>query len=110
MRANDFEPCQVRQFEREVLRTLVRARDARTGYTTVHSAALFHRPQILRVLLDSGGAPDIAGYHDGQSALHKVARYPGDERQIECVKLLVRAGARIDQQDIRGNTDKGCGK
>jgi len=87
-----------------VLRTLVRARDARTGYTTVHSAALFHRPKILRVLLDNGGAPDIAGYHDGQSALHKVARYPGDERQIECVKLLVRAGARIDQQDIRGNT------
>ena len=104
------ELSQVRQFERELLRTLVCARDGRTGYTTLHSAALFHRPHILRMLLESGGAPDIAGYHDGQCPLHKVARYPGDERQIECVKLLLRAGAQIDQQDIRGNTDKGCGK
>ena len=60
--------------------------------------------RFVKYLLDNGSRPDITGSRDGQTALHKCARYRGGEGQSECAKLLHNGGANVNQQDMIGNT------
>lgn len=71
-------------------------------YVALVVAGFFGKEDVIRLLLGLGADPngsgkpeDFAGFHSHASALHQAV-YSGS---LECVKLLVEAGARLDAMD-----------
>ena len=94
----------IKELGEDLLRNAINSRDPITGYTALHSAAIFNRLDVIQLLLDYGAEIDIAGYRDGQTPFMKMARYAGGIRQIQCAQLLIEYGADINYQDNHGNT------
>lgn len=71
------------------------------GFTALHLAAFFGRPDAVRFLLDRGAAADAAGtgWMTG-TALHSAA----SSRQPEAVAMLLDAGADPDARQSGGWT------
>ncbi|MEO8378778.1 MAG: ankyrin repeat domain-containing protein [Acidobacteriota bacterium] len=57
-------------------------------------------PSFIRYLLEQGAAPDIADANQRWTALHFAAQ----AQQPDVVAMLIEAGAKIDAQDVFGNT------
>jgi hypothetical protein len=71
-------------------------------YVALVVAGFFGKKEMIRLLLDAGADPngwgekeDFGGFHSHASALHQAV-YSGS---LECVTLLVQAGARLDATD-----------
>ena len=63
-RAGDLDNCESKpNFE---LKKFIKIRHPKSGFTMVHSVALFHRANVLEFLLKNGAHPGVAGYDDGQ--------------------------------------------
>ncbi len=75
------------------------------GYTPLMSAARSYRVEIVSVLLDAGADPRHTT-NDGFTALHTaVGETPSlPEKQRDCVRLLVQAGAPLDAKTESGHT------
>ena len=75
------------------------------GYTPLMSAARSYRVKIVSFLLDGGADPGRTT-NDGYTALHTaVGETPSlPEKQRDCVRLLVRAGAPLDGKTESGHT------
>ena len=87
-------PAEVRQLV-ATDKSLLAARDAR-GFTVLHIAATEDRPEVQRLLLQSGADPNAVN-DDGASPLH-IASYPG------FAALLLRHGARVNLATKNGDT------
>lgn len=94
----------IKEIEHQIFKSIINSRDPNTGYTALHSAAIFNRYDVLQLLLQNGAEVNVGGIKDEQTALHKVARYVGANEQIKCAQLLLEHGADINYQDKQGNT------
>jgi hypothetical protein len=80
------------------------------GDTALHVAAAGHRVEIARMLLDAGADPCSSKNRRRSQPLHYAAdgylENPSwnEKQQIATIRLLLRAGARIDAQDQNGAT------
>jgi hypothetical protein len=80
------------------------------GDTALHAAAAGHRVQIVELLLAAGADPNAAGNRRRSQPLHyaadgnpqSAAGFP--KRQVEAIRLLLKAGAEIDAPDANGAT------
>jgi ankyrin repeat protein len=71
------------------------------GYTALHFAAFFAKPEAARTLLESGAAVDTVAENEMRvQPLHSAAA----GRQIEICRLLLAAGAEIDARQAGGFT------
>lgn len=67
-------------------------------FTALTAAAFYRKPQIISLLLSDGASPNgypINGFHTHATPLHQAV-YSGC---LECVKLLVNAGAHVNATD-----------
>ena len=93
-----------RLFESKILHWLY------AGDTALHLAAAGHRAKIAQILLDAGADPNAARNHRRGAPLHYAADgSPGSllwsaGRQVETIRCLLDAGARIDAKDKNGAT------
>lgn len=71
----------------------------RDGYTPLHIGALQGGFGIVELLLKNGAEPNVKNKRD-ETPLHKAV---SDEGDLKVVKLLVEAGAKLDQMN-----DEGC--
>ena len=87
-----------------------------TGETALHAALLSHRAAqhwVVKVLLDSGADPNIATKPSaesgafmrdvrtrGETPLHRAAAFASEDT----IQLLLDAGAKIDAQDMHGDS------
>jgi ankyrin repeat protein len=76
-------------------KSLTTARDP-NGFTVLHIVATEDRPEVQRLLLQSGADPNAVN-DDGASPLH-IASYPG------FAALLLRHGARVNLATKNGDT------
>jgi hypothetical protein len=78
------------------------------GDTALHLAAAGYRVEIIRQLLAAGADPNAAGNHRQSGPLHYAADgYVIDpawdaKRQVETIRILLDAGAKINAQDKNG--------
>ncbi|XP_060555862.1 uncharacterized protein LOC132716574 isoform X1 [Ruditapes philippinarum] len=70
-------------------------------WSPLHEAAYNGDKEILKLLLQRKGDPNKKDYQRGRTATH----YAAENGHIECLKLLINAGARYD---IRDEDDKDC--
>jgi ankyrin repeat protein len=71
------------------------------GYTALHFAAFFAKPEAARMLLEAGAPVDVvAGNEMRVQPLHSAAA----GRQIEICRLLLAAGADVDARQAGGFT------
>ncbi|KAL3089107.1 hypothetical protein niasHT_023571 [Heterodera trifolii] len=104
-------------------RHLMRARHPRTMATTMHLAAIYEHPTILRTLLDHDGSHIDARDSEGRTALHYAAALAGtlreddadgsggggddkekarDAAELECFDILLDSGANESLLDVEG--------
>ncbi len=80
------------------------------GDTALHVAAAGHRVEFARILLAAGADPGSAKNRRGSQPLHYAADSHWDRaewnarRQVAMIRLLLKAGARIEAQDKNGAT------
>ena len=80
------------------------------GDTALHLAAAGHRGEIARLLLAAGADPNAAANHRRSTPLHYAADgYLNNpdwdaKKQVETIRCLLAAGARINVQDKNGAT------
>jgi hypothetical protein len=80
------------------------------GDTALHLAAAGHRIEIARLLLATGADPNAIMNHRQSGPLHYAAdgcpdKQAWNERnQVETIRRLLEAGARINAQDKNGAT------
>jgi hypothetical protein len=80
------------------------------GDTALHLAAAGHRVEIARLLLAAGADPNAIMNHRQSGPLHYAADGCPDKKawnernQLETIRCLLEAGARIDAQDKNGAT------
>jgi ankyrin repeat protein len=71
------------------------------GYTALHFAAFFAKPEAARILLEAGAPVDVVAANEMRvQPLHSAAA----GRQIEICRLLLAAGADVDAQQAGGFT------
>jgi len=71
------------------------------GYTALHFAALFAKPEAARILLEAGAPVDAVSANETRvQALHSAAA----GRQIDICRLLLAAGAEVDARQAGGFT------
>lgn len=71
------------------------------GYTALHFAAFFAKPEAARTLLDAGAPVDTVAANEMRvQPLHSAAA----GRQIEICRLLLAAGAEVDARQAGGFT------
>jgi ankyrin repeat protein len=70
------------------------------GQTVAMVAAYWNDPALLRAALDGGVDPNVADPADGNTALIKAMFAPS----AEPTRILLKAGARVDQQSKSGDT------
>ena len=71
------------------------------GYTALHFAAFFAKPEAARILLDAGAPVDAVAQNEMRvQPLHSAAA----GRQIEICRLLLAAGADVDARQAGGFT------
>lgn len=71
------------------------------GYTALHFAAFFAKPEAARILIEAGAAVDTVATNDTRvQPLHSAAA----GRQIEICRLLLAAGAEVDARQTGGFT------
>jgi ankyrin repeat protein len=71
------------------------------GYTALHFAAFFAKPEAARILLEAGAPVDVVAENEMRvQPLHSAAA----GRQIEICRLLLAAGADVDAQQAGGFT------
>lgn len=71
------------------------------GYTALHFAAFFAKPEAARILLESGAPVDVVTANDTRvQPLHSAAA----GHQTEICRLLLAAGADVDARQARGFT------
>ncbi|KAI9458501.1 ankyrin repeat-containing domain protein [Boletus coccyginus] len=68
---------------------------ASTGYSG--------RTELIRYLVEEGANVSVATT-DGDTPLHLVIRFGGNEDRLECVKILVDAGCNPGAQNLAGET------
>lgn len=68
------------------------------GCSAIYYAAANGHEQVLRVLLENGGDANVASIR--RTPLHCASEW----RRVECVKLLLAHGARVDVKDKSGLT------
>lgn len=80
------------------------------GDTPLHVAAAGYRVEIARMLLDAGADPGSAKNRRASQPLHYASdgylesAHWDAKRQVAMIRLLLKAGARIDAQDKNGAT------
>jgi hypothetical protein len=80
------------------------------GDTALHAAAAGYRVEIARMLLAAGADPCSAKNRRWSQPLHYAADgylenpYWNPERQVAMIRLLLKAGAKINAQDRNGAT------
>ena len=71
------------------------------GYTALHFAAFFAKPEAARILLEAGAPVDTVAANEMRvQPLHSAAA----GRQIEICRLLLAAGAEVDARQAGGFT------
>lgn len=71
------------------------------GYTALHFAAFFAKPEAARILLEAGAPVDAVATNEMRvEPLHSAAA----GRQIEICRLLLAAGASVDARQAGGFT------
>jgi ankyrin repeat protein len=71
------------------------------GYTALHFAAFFAKPEAVRILLDAGAPVDVVARNEmGVQPLHSAAA----GRQTEICRLLLAAGADVNAREVGGFT------
>jgi len=71
------------------------------GYTALHFAAFFAKPEAARILLDAGAAVDPAARNESRvQPLHSAAA----GHQPEICRMLLAAGADVDARQAGGFT------
>lgn len=71
------------------------------GYTPLHVAAKYGRTDILRLLLDSGGFPNVKTYKTLLTPLHLACMH----KRVQIIRELLKCGTcKIDEGDAEGNT------
>jgi ankyrin repeat protein len=71
------------------------------GYTALHFAAFFAKPEAARTLLEAGAPVDTVAVNEMRvQPLHSAAA----GRQIEICRLLLAAGAEVDARQAGGFT------
>jgi hypothetical protein len=81
-----------------------------SGDTALHAAAAGHRVEIVKLLLAAGADPAWAQNHRHSQPLHYAADgHPENpcwnpKRQIQTIRLLLKADAPINAQDKNGAT------
>lgn len=74
------------------------------GWSPLHYAVYYSRPEIVRILLEYHTQDDLERRTaTGKTPLRAVWQVKGPET-IECIRLLVRAGANVNAQDSGGMT------
>jgi uncharacterized protein len=86
--ALDDDPAAVRAFSPD-------------GFTALHLAAFFGKPEIARALLDAGASPDVYTTNDfANQPLHAAAA----GRHLEVCRALLAAGANVNATQHGGYT------
>lgn len=71
------------------------------GYTALHFAAFFAKPEAARILIEAGAPVDTVAANEMRvQPLHSAAT----GRQIEICRLLLAAGAEVDARQAGGFT------
>jgi uncharacterized protein len=71
------------------------------GYTALHFAAFFAKPEAARTLLEAGAPVDTVAANEMRvQPLHSAAA----GRQVEICRLLLAAGAEVDARQAGGFT------
>jgi ankyrin repeat protein len=71
------------------------------GYTALHFAAFFAKPEAARILLEAGAPVDVVAHNEMRvRPLHSAAA----GRQTEICRLLLAAGAEVDARQAGGFT------
>jgi uncharacterized protein len=71
------------------------------GYTALHFAAFFAKPEAARILLDAGAPVDVVAENETRvQPLHSAAA----ARQTEICRLLLAAGADVNARQTGGFT------
>lgn len=71
------------------------------GYTALHFAAFFAKPEAARILLEAGAQVDVVARNEMRvQPLHSAAA----GRQIEICRLLIAAGADVNARQAGGFT------
>ena len=71
------------------------------GYTALHFAAFFAKPEAARTLIETGAAVDVVAANDMRvQPLHSAAA----GHNIEVCRLLLAAGAEVDARQAGGFT------
>ncbi|MDO8484018.1 MAG: ankyrin repeat domain-containing protein [Candidatus Limnocylindrales bacterium] len=71
------------------------------GYTALHFAAFFAKPEAARILLEAGAPVDVVANNEMRvQPLHSAAA----GRQTEICRLLLAAGADVDAREAGGFT------
>lgn len=71
------------------------------GYTAIHFAAFFAKPEAARILLEAGAPVDVVADNEMRvQPLHSAAA----GRQIEICRLLLAAGAEVNARQVGGFT------
>lgn len=79
----------------------VHAVDSSMKATALHAAAYLRHPEVMKILIEYGiDIIDAQGPYNGYTALHDAVW----QNNIEGVKLLVNAGARLDIKGKNGDT------
>ena len=69
------------------------------GYTPLHFAAFFAKPEAARILIDAGAPVDIVAENDSRvQPLHSAAA----GRQVDICRLLIAAGADVNARESGG--------
>jgi ankyrin repeat protein len=71
------------------------------GYTALHFAAFFGKPEVARILLEAGAAVDAVAHNEMHvQPLHSAAA----SRHLEVCRLLLAAGADVNARQAGGFT------
>lgn len=88
------------------LRALIEEPDALSalsadGYTPLHFAAFFAKPEAARILIDAGAPVDTVAQNESRvQPLHSAAA----GRQVDICRLLIAAGADVNARENGGFT------